>query len=1222
MDVIAALRNDPDVVYAEPDKIMRVQYVPNDPSYASTGSWGQSYADLYGLTAIGTTQAWDLSQGNGVVVAVVDTGVDYNHPDIAANIWTNPHEIAGNGIDDDGNGFVDDVRGWDFVGASSGSPVEDNDPIDGNGHGTHVAGTVAAVGDNNLGVVGVAWRAKVMAVKGLDDAGQGNDSELARAIIYAADNGADVINMSFGGEGESETIAEAVRYAHGLGVVLVAAAGNSSDDAANFAPANVPEALTVSALSPWGERASFSNYGSKVELAAPGVDILSLKVGTADYARMEGTSMAAPHVSGVAALVISRHPSLTNEQVRQVLRSSAADLLQSGRDPDTGCGRVSAEQAMAIQQVLEARILSPGDGLRVAGPVAIKAIVGGGDFDHYVVEYGVGRAPEQWVEMGTGTTASSRGMIATFDPAALPEGACVVRLRAYDHSGNVFSDRIEIDVCYLEFTAPMQPRIASLTSVAKPGEALTLCGSARGAAFQHYILEWAPGGAAESGWSTEGISLANSGRTVVERGTLGEWVPPAGARGYCTIRMTATDGAVQRIATTSVYVEPALVSAAWPRLVQNFGYGSSPVVVRQPAGGSRIAVEQNQGGNWTVGRETVPQVLLFEPTGGVVAADLEYGSDLPPAAGDVDGLPGDEIVVPDGPRLRLFSSDLSPLRVLGEEAGKNYSSDQVTLADLDGDGLLEILAVARDSGGGFGVGELRAYRGDGRRYSSLSPIPFATSPFGKMGVVVVDLDGDERGEIVCAYKDTESTAYKVEAFSADGSPYPGWSSRSFDAIVCEGLTAADLDGDGTVELILAEFNRTTQRGQVRVLNATGVERPGWPVSFEVNQVPGRMKVAVGETDRDHRLEIVVSTATLLQVLRADGNMTGEPQQLGDGSNFNQSSPPLISDVDGDDVPEIIVGNSTIVWEGSGYHVASIGSYTNQGLLKQSWPLFGLDGQQPYLCVPVLGDFSGTGRADLAVSTSLVYGGGMNGWLVDSVLTTLTVGPSRKANDGDWAAALHDARHTGVIPQRASAPVIVGQPSDQIGLEEEPVSFTVGAHGYPRPSFQWFRDGMAISGATSSTYTIAKVTPGDAGSYSVEATNRLGLTTSVPVTLSVRKGFVSWARNHGLAVESGNEDPDGDGLANLAEFALLRDPLVPDVASVTELHELAGQMVFRFRRPREVARVTYTVQVSADLQHWEAHRRRGDGDGHAWCGRFHRLRSPVDHGALKGTALPG
>jgi subtilisin family serine protease len=255
-------------------------FLPNDPFLHSSGSWGQDFPDLWGLLQIQVPAAWELTQGEGVIVAVVDTGLDIEHPDIAANVWRNGGEIAGNGIDDDGNGFVDDVYGWDFtrckvffnfqpgcaVPKEPGADV--SDPL---GHGTHVAGTIAAVGDNGIGVIGVAPRAQVMALKGLNAQGTGANADLAEALVYAAENGARVINASWSGP-PSETIRMAVEYVAGtFDAVVVASAGNGGVPLERGVfPANLPEALAVGATTHRDQRATFSNFGGPLDLTAPG----------------------------------------------------------------------------------------------------------------------------------------------------------------------------------------------------------------------------------------------------------------------------------------------------------------------------------------------------------------------------------------------------------------------------------------------------------------------------------------------------------------------------------------------------------------------------------------------------------------------------------------------------------------------------------------------------------------------------------------------------------------------------------------------------------------------------------------------------------------------------------------------------------------------------------------------------------------------------------------
>ena len=337
-EAAAAFAADPDVEYAEPDYIMRASYVPDDP-------W---LGELWGLEAVHATAAWDVSRGNGVVVAVIDTGVNRRHPDLAGNMWTNGGEVPRNRSDDDGNGFVDDVYGWDFTRGR-------NNPIDRNGHGTHVAGTIAAVGDNGRGVVGVAFGARIMAVRGLDARGEGWALDLAKAIVYAADNGADVLNNSWGSPSASSVIDDAVAYATSLGAVTVFAAGNQNSR--YLGPAANPNAIAVAASAPGDARATFSNWGPEISVAAPGVDILSLRAATRvggqtvhrRYRILSGTSMAAPHVSGTAALLLAQDPSLAVDEVRWHLELNADQPGWPGYEgkpwnPYFGWGRLNAER--------------------------------------------------------------------------------------------------------------------------------------------------------------------------------------------------------------------------------------------------------------------------------------------------------------------------------------------------------------------------------------------------------------------------------------------------------------------------------------------------------------------------------------------------------------------------------------------------------------------------------------------------------------------------------------------------------------------------------------------------------------------------------------------------------------------------------------------------------------------------------------------------------------
>jgi subtilisin family serine protease len=354
-EAVSFYRADPDVEYAEPNYIRRASLTPHDPYFPHL--WGLHNTGQTGGTEdadIDAPEAWDIQRHcTGIVIAVLDTGADLVHEDLKENIWKNPGEDWPNGSpgndgeDNDGNGKIDDYWGWDFVN-------NDNDPDDDNSigdyyHGTHVTGIIAARGNNGVGITGVCWSASVMILKILDEDGIGDVAEELAAIEYAIDKGAKIINLSLGGEDFSQSEYEAIETARNAGVLVIAAAGNESmdNDETPVYPASydLENIISVTATDQDDGLPAWANYGLvSVDVAAPGVAIYSTRA-VNSYQHLSGSSMAVPHVAGLAALIWANYGGLTSAQVRAGILNGVDPASSLEGKTLTG-GRINAYKSL------------------------------------------------------------------------------------------------------------------------------------------------------------------------------------------------------------------------------------------------------------------------------------------------------------------------------------------------------------------------------------------------------------------------------------------------------------------------------------------------------------------------------------------------------------------------------------------------------------------------------------------------------------------------------------------------------------------------------------------------------------------------------------------------------------------------------------------------------------------------------------------------------------
>lgn len=869
----------PEVLYAEPNFIVQAYGVPNDPRFPEL--WGLHNSGQAGGVPdadIDAPEAWDLTTGSAdAVVAVIDSGVDYLHPDLAPNMFRNNPDCNANGIDDDGNGYVDDCHGINAVDGNS-------DPMDDAFHGTHVAGTIGAVGNNTVGVAGVNWTTRILVCKFLDWEGYGSIAGAIECLDYIAvmkDRGVNIVatNNSWGGGPESRALRDAIDAQRQRGILFVAAAGNDGLDAETLQPFPcsffLPNVLCVAATDPSDRLSFFSNYGKQVvHIGAPGSDILSTVPG-GGYETFSGTSMATPHVTGVVGLIHALYPGSDWRAVRN--RILTGGDVESSLDQTVTGRRLNAYGALTCTDSSVSRRLRPLGTLLSVGP------------------------------------GSSVGLAA-------------LHIHCADPNGNV-----------------------SVT-VSPTGETITLL---------------------DNGLNNDAVA----GDGIYS----GSWTPTHA--GAFTLGFPGGDAVTVEV---DFDLQPGFPVKAWHDAGTYHGGPAIHTMVADIDGDPGLEIMapslangplnawNNSGtplAGWPINTGGAPYSAAGELSASSAGKEVFLGTlGLPGILTAVNGS-GDSLA--GWPRYSA-----------------NYVSTPASLADVDSDGRDEIFIGEEDW-------LLHAYKADG---SSLAGWPaWGMGGQERHTPAIDDLDGDGDPEIITA-SGTGSTGALLFAYHHTGAPVSGFP-VSFNGYVDTFPAIGDIDGDGRKEIVVAAPSGLG--AVVLVIDTNGAIKRSIPLNGSVSYGTAP---ALADLDGDRIPEIIVQTDGVLDVVRGDGRTyAGWPVYLGwyfSGSLVH--SAPVVGDVDGDELPDIVVVNGD-----------TVRVFRRNGAPHPSFPKTLPIG---WGAVPAIADIDGDGHNEIVVSGD--FWNGYPGYF-DKVWVFDLGGP--RHGPVQWGQFMGNARHTGAYSPLADPP---------------------------------------------------------------------------------------------------------------------------------------------------------------------------------------------------------
>lgn len=1006
-DFVNKLKKAKEIAFAEP--LMKMELFLNDPLiHYEWGliNGGQPYPGIMRIpgcnndtlifkrglpgACINYIEGLNLMKRRGindtVIVGIIDTGVDFSHPELEGKIWYNKGEIPGNGLDDDGNGLVDDHRGYDFSGDfPSLIPNGDNDPSDYHGHGTHVAGIVAAGINNLIGISGVAPFVKIMPVKIFPNA---TNVVAAQGIIYAVKMGAKVINMSWGSYIESELIKMALRYAIKRGVIPVAACGNTGDSGIAF-PARLFDVIAVGASTSWDKRADFSSYGQELDFLAPGEDILSLRANGTDmysiggcpepevhifdslYYIADGTSMAAPFVTGVIADILTVSPGLCFKDIYKILQKSAKDLIDPngngyfypGWDIYSGYGRIDLERAIAETPSLISKIESPRQ-FEHLNEVTVMGTASGDEFKNFALLIGNGFLPDSYDTVLISSTPIEHGVIATFEPPH--PGWYTLKLVVNEYSADMvyffYSNESSASITYPENDDTIRGSVKIKLNVTGNFEYYTLSYKklneinyhelfrASTPLFDSSIYTWYTGFLGSGTYILKldvksETTLVDSKIVYVESVNLEGWPCPFSGFAGASPKVADLDGdGFEEIilgTTDGVYVfdYDGTLRSGWPTLQGEYARASPAV--------------------WDIDQDGFKEII--------VATSSETETKLYVLKDDGTIMEGWPKVIP--PSLYLMGTG-NPL-----------------VADIDGDGSYEILYAVSN-------GIVYAYRWDGSSYleshdgffrAATGSVTFSLNPY----IFVDDFDGDGENEVIAVWGKANWGESGIWIWKSNGEPY---SSNPYGLFYLidnpQGALMADIDGDGIDDIVVLGDDPL----QFHAIKGDSSEIPGWPIrtGLTPSSYTGNSP-AMGDIDGDGEPEIVFTifgyNSAFIYALEKSGEIIYEKEK-----RYVAGPPVLLYDE----------GEEGIITRYLDLFIEEGVTFLKNGVDIEPFPLKALS-ENPIWdnCAPSLSDINHDGMVDIvfpAVSGSLYV------WTLDIPFSS------------SWPMYLHDTRNSGIYEE--------------------------------------------------------------------------------------------------------------------------------------------------------------------------------------------------------------